>query len=122
MPSRPSHPTLSPNASLLRHRAIALRSFADTIDHLLVTNIVDHELHCRHDVDRSHHRDHADEGFGGNVGPSRWQVRHQLLERNLHQLHRAADELRDVAHQLWQRADGLELAHNVALTPTVTHA
>ncbi len=106
MSSRPSHqstsssisPSISPNASTLRHRATALRSFAGTIDQLRVTHIDEHEALASSSSDNAGH----------------WQVRRQMLDRNLHQLHRAADELRDLAHRMWQCADGLELAHGPA--------
>ena len=101
MSSRPSHPPVSPTARILRHRATALRSFASTIDQLLVTRIDVAEL-------------------SGWVADSRhWYLRRQLLDHNLHQLHRAADELREVAHQMWQCADTLEHSHNVAMTSGV---
>ena len=94
-------PHVSPNASILRHRATALRAFAGTVDQLLVTRIESEEL-----------SDHA-----GPNGSKQWYVRRQLLDHNLHQLHRAADELREVAHQMWQCADDLDLAHGIAMAP-----
>lgn len=99
MSSRPLSPALNPNASTLRHRAIALRTFAGTIDQLLVTHLADYE---------------PDPSLAAEPAAMEWQLRRRMLERNLHQLHRAADELRDVAHQMWQCADGLELAHTTA--------
>lgn len=42
---------------------------------------------------------------------SRRRLCEAMLARNLHQLHRAADELLDVAFQLSQRADELDRAH-----------
>ena len=103
MSSRPSHPPVSPTARILRHRATALRSFASTIDQLLVTRIDVAEL--------SRPAAHADSRH--------WYLRRQLLDHNLHQLHRAADELREVAHQMWQCADNLEHSHSVAMTSGV---
>jgi hypothetical protein len=35
----------------------------------------------------------------------------QLLHRNLHQLHQAADDLRETSLRLLQRADELDLVH-----------
>ncbi len=103
MSSRPSHPSVNPTATILRHRATSLRVFASTIDQLLVTRI---------DVaDLSPSVAHADSRH--------WYLRRQLLDHNLHQLHRAADELREVAHQMWQCADNLEHSRNVALTSGV---
>jgi hypothetical protein len=100
MSSRPPHPPVHPTANILRHRATALRSFAGTIDQLLVTRL-DTETLTRSGVlaDSKH-----------------WSLRRHLLDRNLHQLHRAADELREVAHQMWRYADSLERSRSLATT------
>ena len=44
----------------------------------------------------------------------RTQLCHALLERNLHQLHRAADDLRVTAMRFRTRADELDAAFRVA--------
>jgi hypothetical protein len=103
MQPRPTPRFASPYASILRHRATALRSFAGTLDQLLVTHIGAEELPSSAAHTESRH----------------WILRQHLLDHNLHQLHRAADELREVAHQMWQAADSLELAHISTMPPGV---
>lgn len=104
VPSPLAHTPLRPQASVLRHRAATLRSFADTIDRLRVTRLTDQE-HAATDTTNE------------SEAARRARLRRRLLDRNLHQLHRAADELRDVAHRLWQYADVVEFASSKAPHP-----
>ncbi|HUF98308.1 MAG TPA: hypothetical protein VMM60_09265 [Ilumatobacter sp.] len=105
MSSRPTHttlhPQLHPNAGMLRNRAATLRSFAETLEGLLVTQLP--------------LGDEVDDFSVGDRTPT--HLRHVLLQYNLQQLHRAADDLRVVAHQMWQDANGIELAHRVGSLP-----
>ena len=78
----------SPAATELRRRAGHLVEFAIAIERSLVMTLTD-------DVDTSP---------SGREG----RMCRALLERNLHQLHRAADDLRATALQLRTRADELD--------------
>jgi ABC-type transporter Mla subunit MlaD len=100
MSSRPPHTPVHPTASILRHRASALRSFAATIDQLLVTRLDSETLSRSAALADSQH----------------WSLRRHLLDRNLHQLHRAADDLREVSHLMWRYADSLERSRTLAMS------
>lgn len=89
------HTTHHPYAAVLRQRAGSLRSLATSIERLLVTTLGDEKL---------------DDVW---TGP-RAQLCEQMLARNLQQLHRAADDLRDTAYRFRQRADELDAAHHRA--------
>lgn len=75
-----------PFSSVLRQRAAHLFEFATKIDRALVTTLDDPPT----------------------------DLARRLLDRNLHQLHLAADDLRDAAHRFRRRADELDLAMAVA--------
>lgn len=77
---------------MLRQRAQHLRDVAASLERALVTVL--------------------DEA----AGPDTWTTRRarlceQMLARNLHQLHQAADDLRELAFRFRQRADELDAAH-----------
>ena len=83
-----------PYATVLRQRAGRLRELADTIERLGVTTLTD------------------------GAGPATWATRRarlceDVLGRNVHQLHLAADELRERAFRFRQRADELDAARGV---------
>lgn len=75
-----------PYSSVLRQRAANLHDLAGRIERLLVMRLDD--------------------------APS--ELARRLLDRNLHQLHLAADDLRDSADRFRRRADELDLAVAVA--------
>ncbi len=75
-----------PYSSILRQRSTHLQHLASRIDRALVMNLLD--------------------------APS--ELDRRLLDRNLHQLHLAADDLRDAAFRFRRRADELDLAAAVA--------
>lgn len=81
-------PDTSPDATELRRRAVHLVEFAAAIERSLVMTLAD-------DVDA------PPTGREGRMCRA-------LLERNLHQLHRAADDLRSTALGFRTRADELE--------------
>lgn len=88
MQQRPPHPY----ASLLRQRAASLRELAGSIERSPVMTL------------------------GEAAGEDTWtspQARlcERLLARNLHQLHQAADALRDTAFRIAARAEELDAAH-----------
>ena len=87
--------THHPYSSVLRQRAGSLRELASSIERSLVTTLGDHE---------------PDDPWDG----PRPQLCEQMLARNLHQLHLAADDLRHTALRFLQRADELDLAHRSA--------
>ena len=87
--------THHPYASVLRQRAGSLRELAATIERSLVMALGDEE------------RDDVWDGL-------RPRLCEQMLTRNLHQLHLAADELRHTAFRFLQRADELDVAHHSA--------
>lgn len=78
--------THHPYSSVLRQRAAHLLDLAGAVERTLVMRLDD--------------------------APS--ELARRLLDRNLHQLHVAADDLRDAAVRLRQRADELDLAMVVA--------
>lgn len=78
--------THHPFSSVLRQRAAHLGDLAARIDRALVMTLDD--------------------------APS--ELARRLLERNLQQLHLAADDLRDAAFRFRQRADELDLAMELA--------
>src|SRR5262245_4682509 len=84
-----SKDAIHPHASVLRQRAATLRDLAGSIERSIVMTL--DEL----------------------AGEQRWsspraRLCEAMLTRNLHQLHRAADELRDTAFRMQARADELE--------------
>jgi len=76
-----------PDAPMLRHRADQLRRLATAIEGSLVMSLVD-----------------AGSGWDTN----RARLCERMLHRNLHQLHQAADELREAALVCCRRADELD--------------
>lgn len=90
-----SLPPLSPHATALRQSAARLAALAAAIDRSVVCALPEH----------------ADEaawtGASGELAVA-------MLRRNLHQLHRAADDLRLRAHRFRVRADELDAAQRVA--------
>ena len=87
-------PTAHPHSSMLRQRASGLVDLAATIERSLVMTLPDHA---------------ARSGWSGR----RARLCESMLERNLHQLHRAADDLRTFAHRLRCRADELDRARHL---------
>jgi hypothetical protein len=86
------HPSFThPNASLLRQRAGHLRELAASIERALVMVLAD-----TNDTD--------------SWDSARGRLCNRLLERNLHQLHQAADDLRTTALRFRRQADELDLA------------
>lgn len=81
-----------PYSGPLRQRAHHLRQLATSIERSLVMMLGD-----------------ADQAVGWDT--TRAQLCGRMLDRNLHQLHRAADDLRETAVRFCQRADELDLAH-----------
>ena len=82
----PSH---HPHASVLRQRAATLRNLARSIERSIVMTL--------------------DELAGDATWSSpRARLCEAMLARNLHQLHRAADDLRDTAFRMQARAGELE--------------
>lgn len=78
--------THHPYSSVLRQRAAHLNALAGRIEQTLVMRLDD--------------------------APS--ELARRLLDRNLHQLHLAAEDVRDAAAQFRRRADELDLAMMVA--------
>lgn len=78
--------THHPHSSVLRQRAAHLHELASRVERSLVMRL--------------------------GAAPS--ELAGRLLDRNLHQLHRASDDLRDVADRFRRRADELDLAMMVA--------
>ena len=80
-----------PHASVLRQRAATLRDLASCIERSIVMSL--------------------DELAGDTTWSSpRARLCEAMLARNLHQLHRAADDLRDTAFRLQARAGELDLS------------
>ncbi len=88
-------PPLSPHATALRQRAAHLVAVAASIDRTTVCALPEHAVHA---------------GWNGKSA----ELAIAMLERNLHQLHRAADELRTRAHRFRVRADELDAAQRLA--------
>lgn len=82
---------MHPYATVLRQRAANLRDLASRLERLLVTTL---------------------DGAAIEAGwsPSRAKLCEDVLARNLHQLHVAADDLREQAFRFRQRADELDAA------------
>lgn len=80
------YPTTHPYSSVLRQRAADLQDVAGRIERTLVMHLDD--------------------------APS--ELARRLLDRNLHQLHVAADDLRTAAERFRRRADELDLARLIA--------
>lgn len=88
----PTHHTPHhPYAAVLRQRAARLQDFARRVDGALVTALDPDVAPLPADTARA-------------------RLCESLLARNLHQLHRAADELRGTAFRFNARADELDLA------------
>ena len=81
-----------PDSSALRRRAADLRTFASSIERSLVTVL-------------------GDVGRVEAWTTNRAQLCERMLARNLHQIHEAADDLRDSALRFCERADELDLSH-----------
>lgn len=81
-----------PYSGPLRERAGRLRRLASSIERSLVMLL--------HDADRA-----------ASWDTTRAQLCDRMLDRNLHQLHQAADDLRETAVRFCQRADQLDVAH-----------
>lgn len=81
-----------PYSGPLRQRAGHLRRLATSIERSLVMMLGD-----------------ADRTDGWDT--TRAQLCGRMLDRNLHQLHQAADDLRETAVRFCQRADQLDVAH-----------
>lgn len=80
-----------PHASVLRQRAATLRDLAGSIERSIVMSL--------------------DEMASDAAWSSpRARLCEAMLARNLHQLHRAADDLRDTAFRLQARASELDLS------------
>jgi hypothetical protein len=89
-----SHEVVHPHASALRQRAATLRALAGSIERSIVMTL--------------------DELAAETAWSSpRARLCEAMLARNLHQLHRAADELRDTAFRMQARA--VELEHGVRI-------
>lgn len=86
---------LSPQTAALRQRAARLAALAAAIDRSIVCSLPEHAS------------DTSWRGASGDLAVA-------MLERNLHQLHRAADDLRLRAHRFRVRADELDAARRVA--------
>ena len=83
-----------PHASVLRQRAQCLRDLARSLERSIVMSL--------------------DDVAGDATWSSpRARLCEAMLARNLHQLHQAADDLRDTAFRMHARADELELARRV---------
>ncbi|HZB40503.1 MAG TPA: hypothetical protein VE487_06045 [Ilumatobacter sp.] len=82
-------PPHHPHASVLRQRAATLRDLAGSLERSIVTTL--------------------DELTGADTWSTpRARLCEAMLARNLHQLHRAADDLRDTAFRMQARAGELE--------------
>ena len=79
-----------PHACVLRQRAATLRDLAGSIERSIVMSL-------------------AELAGDPTWTSARAQLCEAMLERNLHQLHRAADDLRDTAFRLQARAGELDL-------------
>ncbi len=91
MPTPPSHPY----ASVLRQRAADLARLATAIEGALAMTLPESSVAAGWSTPRS-------------------RLCESMLERNLHQLHLAADDLRETALTFRRRADELDLAHRAA--------
>jgi hypothetical protein len=91
MSSDPHHP----HASVLRQRAATLRDLAGSIERSIVMTLG--ELAAR-----------------ASWSSPRARLCEAMLARNLHQLHRAADDLRDTAFRMQARAGELEHSMRVS--------
>ncbi len=87
-PNSPRHP----ESTQLRHRAADLRRLAASIERSLVMAL-------------------DDVGGADTWDTNRARLCERMLSRNLHQLHQAADDLRESALRFCRRADELDLAH-----------
>ena len=90
MKQQPSH---HPYSSVLRQRAAELRSLASAIERSVVLTLGD-----------------APDDWWGDT---RAHLCERLLERNLHQLHQAADDLRTTSFRFRRRAEEFDAAHRV---------
>lgn len=86
------HSSHHPLSSVLRQRAGHLRELASAIERSLVMTL--------------------DEADGTQAWTTnRGRLCRRMLDRNLHQLHQAADDLRETAIRFRRRADELDLIH-----------
>ena len=81
-----------PYSGSLRQRAVQLRQLASSIERSLVVVL-------------------RDAGEAAVWTTIRADLCDRILDRNLHQLHQAADDLRETSIRFCQRADELDLAH-----------
>lgn len=95
MSDQPTDPQESSYAPELRRRAVDLAEFARQIERSLVMTLGD-------EAERSGWSSH------------RSRLCEEMLRRNLHQLHRAADDLRATAMRFRLRADELDAAFEAA--------
>lgn len=86
------HSSHHPLSSVLRQRAGHLRELASSIERSLVMTL-------------------GDTGDTETWTTNRARLCQRMLRRNLHQLHQAADDLRETAIRFRQRADELDLIH-----------
>lgn len=91
-PSQHQDSPRHPESSGLRRRAADLRRLAASIERSLVTAL-------------------GDVGGTDTWDTNRARLCDRMLSRNLHQLHQAADDLRESALRFCRRADELDLAH-----------
>lgn len=102
-PTAPAHTAGSSYSPELRRRAAELSELAGSIERSLVMTLVD--------------RDVADADETTEATPwaaNRAKLCEAMLRRNLHQLHRAADDLRLTAMRFRERADELDSAFRAA--------
>ena len=81
-----------PDSKALRRRAAELRTLASSIERSLVAVL-------------------GDASGTETWNTSRGRLCDRMLSRNLHQIHEAADDLRESALRFCQRADDLDHAH-----------
>lgn len=86
------HSSHHPLSSVLRQRAGHLRELASAIERSLVMRL-------------------DDAGDTSSWTTNRGRLCRRMLDRNLHQLHQAAEDLLETAIRFRQRADELDLIH-----------
>jgi hypothetical protein len=92
MPTHHARPAHHPYAAVLRQRAARLQHLARQIDVALVHTLDPEVVTIPADTARA-------------------RLCERLLDRNLHQLHRAADDLRSTAFRFLARADEFDRHH-----------
>ncbi len=97
------HTAHHPYASVLRQRAGRLQELASSIEQALVMALDDERM------------------LGAiPINSRRARLCEAMLARNLHQLHVAADDLRDTAFRFLARADEFDRAAHVQVVPGTT--